>query len=184
MKTAYKYNDEGLYVGEIVIYESPREPGVYPQPPMTTLLKPASNSDKFINGAWVTQEYVRTVDDAVSEKTSEVDSKFSDSTSGQISVNGLTFDHGLTSIVKIFLAIQKSEKMGETERLIYEYDETPHIMSISEAYEVATTIGDDYDNKDALMRAYKKQVTDVLSGDDSDDVKIATIDAITITYDM
>lgn len=180
---AYKYDTAGAYMGTVTLYESPREPGVYPMIPNTTLLEPSSPDDCFIDGVWVAQTIERTSSDAAGEKIDEINSGFAASVSGQIEVKGMTFDHGLTSVLKIFLAIEKSSKAGEQTRKLYESDETPHELPLESALEIAVAIGNDYDSKDASMRAYKKQVTDIVSGEMEDGAKVAAIDALVISYE-
>jgi hypothetical protein len=184
MITAYKYDSEGVYVSPVTLYESPREPGTYPMPPNTTLLSPSTVNDVFSDGAWTTPVVTRTPETAETEKLSEINLKFSESTTGPFYVNDMCFDHGMNSILKIFLAIRKSEQMGEETRTIYESDETPHTMTIAEAYEVATEIGDDYDKKDAMMRAYKKALTDIMASAQTDEDKVTNIDAINVSYEL
>lgn len=184
MKTAYKYNQQGAYVGAVMLHESPREPGVYPMPPNATLQQPESKSDIFIDGAWVPQLSAITPESKAKEKTDEVVSDFVAATSGPFIVNDMSFDHGMTSILKIFLAIEKSKKNGETTRIIYEQDETPHEMTLEEAEQVAVAIGNDYDKKDALMRAYKKQISSILANTDTDEEKVLAIDTISISYEV
>lgn len=184
MRTAYKYDENGGYVGAVTLYESPREPGVFPMPANTTLLQPTSADDLFIDGEWVPQLTMRTLELVASEKIDEITDGFNGAVSGQFEVNGLTFDHGINSILKIFLAIEKSRKNDEQTRILYESDETPHEMNMVDAEAIAIAIGNDYDIKDARMRIYKKQVTDILNGGSADQEKVDAIKAITISYEV
>jgi hypothetical protein len=181
---AYRYDDDGCYRGTVTLYESPREPGVYPMPLNATLLAPDTSSDIFIDGAWITPDTTRTPDDAYSEKLAEVTSGFDTAISMPFSIDGLTFDNGMTSILKIFLAIEKSEKNGELTRTLYESDETPHEFTIEEGRAIAVAIGDDYDKKDAMMRAYKKALANIMASAQTDEDKVTNIDAINVSYEL
>lgn len=55
MKIVYLHDENGFYTGESIAQESPREPGVFIVPVLSTDIKPVISANfwpKFVDGAW------------------------------------------------------------------------------------------------------------------------------------
>ena len=157
MKTAYKWDENGFYIGEIKLYESPREPGVYPMVPNSTLIEPNNITDKWNGSAWEAHNPTIDIEVVRDEKRAEVYQAFLLEVSQPVTIGDYTFDGGLMSIDMMHKAIAHAEIKGITERYFYETDETRHMFPVFGDAEItgekiAIAIGDDYDAKDAIMR--------------------------------
>lgn len=67
--------------------------------------------------------------------------------------NGVTWDGGESSGMKLFLAIQLSQQGGETTVTLYDVNRTPHVLTVAQGMTVAALIGAEYQKAFAQKQA-------------------------------